>query len=426
MTDVQVDEVASGVWHARAKHVGWVLLTEGDRVTLVDTGYPGDRDRVLASLERIGRSPADVEAVVLTHAHPDHLGSAEHFRTERSTPVWTHEAEAAHARGERIEQVSTSAVLRLAWRRDVRRWMRDAARLKVTRAERLGEVTTFAEHVLDVPGHPVAVHTPGHTSGHCVLHLPGRGVLLAGDALMTEHALVSAPGPQLLPDFFHHEPEEARASLRRLVTLEAEAVVPGHGPVFRGSPAEAVEAALAVAALGAGSHTEHLDYGAVLPLSEKEAFAFITDPDTWPSFFDHLRLTERDPDWGRTGGHARMTNRILGRTLRSELELTEWDPPRAFRYVAHQAGEPDLDNRRVFEAVPGGTRLHGTTTMVVRAGTAGVTDRARLRVMDRMYRKAMAKVPEVAARHHADAEGGGAVPPRGPDDAGAPPTAGGP
>jgi glyoxylase-like metal-dependent hydrolase (beta-lactamase superfamily II) len=101
--------------------------------------------------------------------------------------------------------------------------------------------------VLDIPGHPVvAVHTPGHTSGHCALHLPDRGVLLAGDALMTEHALVSTPGPQLLPDFFHHDPEEARASLRRLAGLEAETVVPGHGPVFRGSPAAAVEAALAV------------------------------------------------------------------------------------------------------------------------------------------------------------------------------------
>jgi glyoxylase-like metal-dependent hydrolase (beta-lactamase superfamily II) len=426
MTDVQVDEVASGVWHARAKHVGWALVNEGDGMTLVDTGYPGDRDGVLVSLERIGRSPADVEAVVLTHAHPDHIGSAEHFRVERSTPVWTHEAEAAHARGERIEQLSASTALRLAWRRDVRRWLRDIARLKATRAERLGEVTTFAEHVLDVPGHPVAVHTPGHTSGHCVLHLPDRGVLLVGDALMTEHALVTAPGPQLLPDFFHHDPEEARASLQRLAALEAEVVIPGHGPVFRGSPAAAVEAALAATALGAHSHTESIDYEAVLPLSEEEAFAFITDPDTWPSFFDSLRSTERDPDWGRPGGHAHMTNRVLGRTVHSELELTEWDPPRGFSYLAHHPGDPDLDNRRDLEAVPGGTRLHGTTTMVVRPGAAGMADRARLRVLDRMYRRAMAKVPEVAARHHADAEGGGAVPPRGPDDAGAPPTAGGP
>jgi len=32
--DVQVVEIAAGVWHARAKHVGWVLVSEGDQVTL--------------------------------------------------------------------------------------------------------------------------------------------------------------------------------------------------------------------------------------------------------------------------------------------------------------------------------------------------------------------------------------------------------
>ena len=33
-TDVQVVEIADGIWHARAKHVGWVLVSEGDEVTL--------------------------------------------------------------------------------------------------------------------------------------------------------------------------------------------------------------------------------------------------------------------------------------------------------------------------------------------------------------------------------------------------------
>ena len=52
------------VWQARAKHVAWVLVVDGGDVTLVDTGYPGDRDRVITSLAKVGRSPADVAAVV--------------------------------------------------------------------------------------------------------------------------------------------------------------------------------------------------------------------------------------------------------------------------------------------------------------------------------------------------------------------------
>lgn len=244
--DVDVTEVAPGVHHARAKHVSWVLVTEGDAVTVVDTGYPGDRERLFRSLELVGHKPGDVEAVVLTHGHPDHIGSAEHLRTTYDVPVLAHTAEVGNATGKRIEQVSERRLLREAWRPAVLVWALEILRLRATAVERVQELQTFGEDVLDVPGLPRAVHTPGHTSGHCSLHLPDRGALLAGDALMTEHAVTpKASGPRLLPDFFNTDSEQARASLARLRGLAADVVVPGHGPSFRGSPAEAVDLALA-------------------------------------------------------------------------------------------------------------------------------------------------------------------------------------
>lgn len=160
--EVEIVQVASGVWHARAQHVGWMLVADGDEVTLVDTGYPGYRAALLASLERIGRFPADVAAVLLTHAHPDHLGSAEHLRAAHGLPVWVHEQEAAHARGELIEQVTLPTLLRMAWRSDVRAWMSDIVRLDATKAERLAAVETFDDQPLDVPGRPHPVHTGAH------------------------------------------------------------------------------------------------------------------------------------------------------------------------------------------------------------------------------------------------------------------------
>jgi glyoxylase-like metal-dependent hydrolase (beta-lactamase superfamily II) len=93
----------------------------------------------------------------------------------------------------------------MAWRPDVFVWAVDVIRPKAAKVERLGEVETFGAESLDAPGGLVPVHTPGHTSGHCAMHLPERGVLLAGDALMTEHALERAPGPRLLPGFFNHD-----------------------------------------------------------------------------------------------------------------------------------------------------------------------------------------------------------------------------
>jgi glyoxylase-like metal-dependent hydrolase (beta-lactamase superfamily II) len=396
MDDV-VREVGPGVWHARAEHVSWTLITEGDEVTLVDTGWPGDRERVVASLERIGRSPADVAAIVLTHGHPDHLGSAAWFHREHDIPVWAHESEAANVRGERIEQVSPLRLLSMAWRRDVRVWLRDVARLGARKVERPGTVETFDGRGLDVPGRPIPVHTPGHTSGHCALHLPDRGVLLAGDALMTAHGLADRTGPQLLPSFFQADLDQAMASLQLLAPLEAEVVVCGHGPAFDGSPAAAVDAALADAA--ASARQAGIEYGAVLPLEPDEAFAFVADPENWTSFFDVVRRAEVDPDWGQVGGHARMDLRFFGRTTTSELELTEWDPPRRFTYLTRQSNAPSFTNRRVLTAVPGGTELRGTTDTALRAGAAGVLERVQLQVLGRTFRTAMNRLPEVAARH---------------------------
>lgn len=83
-----------------------------------------------------------------------------------------------------------------------------------------------------------------------------------------------------------------------------------------------------------------ITYHAVLPLPPDEAFAFVADPLNWPLFFPGVRSVDKDVDWGHLGGHARLTSVILGRSLTMSLELTEWDPPVAFRYTVSQGEAP--------------------------------------------------------------------------------------
>lgn len=233
-------------WLVTGTDVNLVLVADGDEVTLVDTGEPRDLPRVCSSLERVGRALGDVSAVVLTHAHPDQIGAAERLRADRGIPVWLLAAEAPHARGQIIEEASKLQVLQAAWRPRVLLWGLRILRAGATRAERLTELKAFevGSGPLDVPGRLVPVPTPGHTSGHCAFHLPERGVLITGDALITAHPVAHTTGPQLCPPMFNHDEGPTVAS-QVLAGLPADVVLPGHGPAYRGSPASAVERALA-------------------------------------------------------------------------------------------------------------------------------------------------------------------------------------
>ncbi|MFC5854262.1 MBL fold metallo-hydrolase [Streptomyces chlorus] len=240
----EVRQVAEGTHLVHGSHTNWVILQEGDAVTLIDTGYPGDREQLLASLAEVGGSPESVAAVLITHAHTDHLGSAEYLRATYGTPVYAHEAEVPHARRDFLQQVTVGEVLRNSWRPGVLPWA-----LHVVRSGGTAHVPVAAPEPfprsgpLDLPGRPVPVHTPGHTDGHCVFHLPHLGVVVSGDALVSAHPTSRIDGPQLLPRMFHHERATAIGSLDILAELAGDLTLPGHGPAHRGSLAGAAELA---------------------------------------------------------------------------------------------------------------------------------------------------------------------------------------
>ncbi len=239
-----VQQVADGTFLVHGSHTNWVILTDGEAATLIDTGYPADREQLVASLAAVGVPPNALAAVLITHAHNDHLGSAEYLRATHGTPVYLHEAEVPHARREFLHQVSVGQVLRNGWRPGVLPWAVHALRVGGTAHIPVVAPRPFpVPGPLDVPGRPVPVHTPGHTRGHVAFHLPDRGVLVSGDALVSGHATSRLRGPQLLPGMFHHERARAVASLDVLEALDAEVLLPGHGPVLHGPVGQAARQA---------------------------------------------------------------------------------------------------------------------------------------------------------------------------------------
>lgn len=239
-------EVADGITRVAGSRTNAYIIRDGDSLCLIDTGYPGEMNLIVEAIDRLGRSIGDVSAVLLTHAHVDHIGSAERIRTEHGAVVHVHPEEAAHARGEREERISTGYMLSRIWWPKMLSFVLNAVRAGAAKVQHVREVSTFTSEprALDLPGSPVPVFTPGHTTGHCAFHLEERGVVFTGDALVTHDSLTLKTGPRVMHKAFNHDQKTAVDSLHRLRGLSADTLLPGHGDPFRGSPADAVAEAL--------------------------------------------------------------------------------------------------------------------------------------------------------------------------------------
>jgi glyoxylase-like metal-dependent hydrolase (beta-lactamase superfamily II) len=243
----RVSEVADGVFRVRGTEVNWYLVREGDGVTLVDAGYPGEVADVEESVRAIGSRPEDVRAVLLTHAHVDHMGAAQHFADRYGACVLTDEVEARHAHREFVEQAGPLDVMKNIWRPGVLPWLTRVMRVGAAKDVRIPAAQPFpAAGELDVPGRPVPVATRGHTSGHTCYYLPSVGAVCTGDELATAHAVSRRTGPQLLPAFFQHR--DTRDAVLPLAELDADLILPGHGEPLRMPLADAVATARAARA----------------------------------------------------------------------------------------------------------------------------------------------------------------------------------
>jgi glyoxylase-like metal-dependent hydrolase (beta-lactamase superfamily II) len=243
-------EITEGVHQLGDGHVNWWAVESGGRLTLVDSGLRGGWKYVPGALAGLGYSLRDVEAVLLTHAHPDHTGAAEQFR-RAGAQIHAHEADEPHIRGLPAKPSVGQVLGVLGWLRHpaFARAGAHVVRDGLLWPERVAELATFADdEVLDVPGRPRVLHLPGHTAGSCGLVFEDRDVVFTGDALVTHDVYSGRSGPRLSARASNEDSQAALASLQRIGALRARLVLPGHGDAWTDGATEAASLARAAGA----------------------------------------------------------------------------------------------------------------------------------------------------------------------------------
>jgi glyoxylase-like metal-dependent hydrolase (beta-lactamase superfamily II) len=235
--------VAEGLHRIEDSYTNWYLIEDDDRLTVVDAGVPSSWSSLLEALKHLGRSPADVEAVVLTHAHFDHVGFAERARRELGIPVYVHENDVPLTRHPWRYAMERPRALYFATQVQALPIVATFLRNRAFWPPPLKEVVRYENGTLPVPGSPHVVFAPGHTTGHCALHLPDRDVLIAGDAVVTLDPYTARRGPRLVARAATADTERNLRSLDALVQTGARTVLVGHGEPWT----QGIEAAVAQA-----------------------------------------------------------------------------------------------------------------------------------------------------------------------------------
>ena len=200
---------------------------------LVDAGTPGTAGRIQAVVRERYGPDARPEAILLTHGHPDHVGSAQALSDAWNVPIYAHPLEMPYLTG-RSKYPPKDPTVGGA--------MAMLSRVLPMTLLNLGDRVLPLPEGSGVPGLPDwEWHwTPGHSPGHVSYFRPEDGTLLAGDAfatvnldslpaLVTKRPEISLPATPFTCDW-----AAAEKSVRLLAALNPFAVGCGHGRPLAG------------------------------------------------------------------------------------------------------------------------------------------------------------------------------------------------
>jgi glyoxylase-like metal-dependent hydrolase (beta-lactamase superfamily II) len=228
--------VAPGIWGLRDAFVNVYFIHNAveKKWVLIDAGLKRSASKIQELADNLFWPDSKPAAIILTHGHFDHVGSALELAKEWDVPVFAHLMELPYLSG-------------LSSYPPADPWAGGGLMSVVSPAFPKGPVNLSDQiQILPQDGSlPFLpdwkyMHTPGHSPGHISLYRKRDRVLLAGDAfvttrqesvwsVMTQKRTLTGP-----PRYFTCDWQKAAKSVKALAALEPETVATGHGQPMKG------------------------------------------------------------------------------------------------------------------------------------------------------------------------------------------------
>jgi glyoxylase-like metal-dependent hydrolase (beta-lactamase superfamily II) len=206
-----------------------------EEFVLVDAGMPKSADSIIAVIEERFGSGSKPKAIVLTHAHFDHVGAiVDLLERWNDIPVYAHQLELPFLTGQKSYPQPDSSV--------------EGGMVSKMSPMFPIEPIQLGNRVHSLPGDGTVphmfgfrwIHTPGHTPGHVSFYRDQDGALIAGDAFVTvkqeylyrvftQEQEISGPPRYLTPDW-----QASWESVRKLEALKPSVAITGHGVPMEG------------------------------------------------------------------------------------------------------------------------------------------------------------------------------------------------
>jgi len=228
--------VAPGVWRIKDVFVNMYLIhnPQTNKWVLVDAGLKSSAEKIKKVSNHLFWPETQPEAIILTHAHFDHVGSLRKLADEWDVPVYAHSLEKPYLTG--ISSYPPADPSVGGGLMSLLSFMYPKGPIDVSdRLLLLPEDGTIPI----LPGWRY-YHTPGHAPGHISLFRERDRLLIAGDAFVTtcqESAFSALAQPRKMhgpPKYFTYNWGSAERSVKQLAQLQPEIAATGHGKPMMG------------------------------------------------------------------------------------------------------------------------------------------------------------------------------------------------